>query len=331
MRTLHILLVYNRKIPTLKYGGTSRGIWYLGKELQNMGHRITFLVGQGSQCDFAEVLPLDPSRPLASQIPKNVDLVHSHIPIWEPLPKPYMITLHGNSSQDRDFDINTTFISKDHAARYGSEVFVYNGLGLEEYGKPDFKLSREYVHFLGKAAWKVKNLKGCMGIARNAGLPLRVLGGHRVNLKMGVRVTLDPRVRFEGMVGGDTKNRLINGSLALLFPVIWNEPFGLALMESLYFGCPVFGTPYGSLPELITPEFGFLSNKKSELVHALGNVEDYDRKKCHEYVCDNFASIHMARNFLPLYEKVLNGIPLNPRPPRPIDAGSSGLLPFYNR
>jgi len=226
MNKLHILLVYNRKIPVIKYGGTGRDVWYLGKELVKMGHRITFLVGKGSVCDFAEVIPFDPDRPLTRQIPGRVDLVHSHIPVWEPLPKPYMITLHGNSTLQKDFDINTTFISRDHAARFGSDVFVYNGLGLEEYGKPRFDIERKYLHFLGKAAWKVKNLKGCLRIAREAGIPLRVIGGTRVNLKMGIRVTLDPNARFEGMVGGARKNSLINGSKALLFPIRWHEPMG---------------------------------------------------------------------------------------------------------
>ena len=329
MEALNILIVYDGKIPTPKYGGTSRVIWYLGKELAKMGHRLTFLVAQGSYCDFARVLFHNPEQDLASQIPDDVDLVHSHIPLWEPLPKPYMITRHGNSSDEREFDINTTFISQNHASRFGSEVYVYNGLGLEEYGKPQLDNPRSYFHFLGKAAWRVKNLKGCMQIARSSGYPLKVLGGHRVNMKMGIRITLDPRIHFKGMVGGEHKNRLINGSKALLFPVRWHEPNGLALMESLYFGCPVFGTPYGSLPELIPSEFGFLSNKKSELVEALKQVDEYDRRKCHEYVCDNFASIHMARNFLLLYEKVLNGKPLNPRPPKVVDPHAPKFLPWY--
>jgi len=330
MKALHILIVYNGKIPTPKYGGTSRDIWSLGKELVRMGHRVTFLVAKGSVCDFAGLIPFDPSAPLAGQVPEDVDLVHSHIPLWEPLPKPYMITLHGNSSDEREFDINTTFISRNHAARYGSQVYVYNGLGLEEYGKPRLDNPREYLHFLGKAAWRVKNIRGSMDIARASGYPLRVLGGYRVNLKMGIRITLDPRIRFEGMVGGEKKNRLINGSKALLFPVRWNEPMGLAVVESLYFGCPVFGTPYGALPELVTPEFGFLSNSRSELVQALEQVEDYDRKRCHEYVCDIFSSRHMAQNFLPLYEKVLNGESLNPRPPRFVRRDQPKFLPWYD-
>ena len=328
MEAQHILIFYNGIIPTPKYGGISRVIWYLGKELNLMGHRITFLVAPGSVCDFANVIFFDLKQSLASQIPEDVDLVHSHTLLWEPLPKPYMITLHGNSSDKREFDINTTFISRDHAKRFGSEVFVYNGLGLEEYGQPQLDNPRNYLHFLGKAAWRVKNLKGCIQIARESGHALRVMGGYRVNLKMGIRITLDPRIRFEGMVGGETKNRLINASKALLFPVRWNEPMGLALLESLYFGCPVFGTPYGALPELVSSEFGFLSNKKSELVDALKHVDEYDRRKCHEYVCDNFVSIHMARNFLPLYEKVLNGESLNPKAPKLVNPNPPKFLPW---
>lgn len=329
MEALHILMVYEGKIPTPKYGGTSRVIWHLGKELVRMGHRVTYLVSRGSYCDFASVLFYNPELKLADQIPDNVDLVHAHIPLWEPLPKPYMITRHGNSTLTRDFDINTAFVSPNHASRFGSEVFVYNGLGLEEYGKPQLDNPRNYLHFLGNAAWRVKNLKGCMNIARTSGYPLKVLGGHRINLKMGMRITLDPRIHFYGMVGGEKKNHLINGSRALLFPVRWNEPMGLAIVESLYFGCPVFGTPYGSLPELVGPEFGFLSNRESDLVEALEHVEDYDRHKCHEYVCDNFASIHMASNYLPLYEKVLNGESLNPKPPRLQDPQTPKFLPWY--
>jgi glycosyltransferase involved in cell wall biosynthesis len=293
-----------------------------------MGHRVSFLAGRGSTCDFAEVKILDTSQPLAGQIPEDVDLVHSHKAVWEDLGKPCLITLHGNSSLDRDLHINTTFVSRDHAARFGSDVYVYNGLGLEELGRPRFDIRRSYVHFLGKAAWRVKNLKGCIRIAREAGIPLRILGGHRISLNMGIRITLDPRVRFAGMVGGARKNRLLNGSKALLFPVLWNEPLGLSVLESLYFGCPVFGTPYGALPEVVTSEFGFLSSSRSELAGALANVDDYDRKKCHEYVCDTFSSVQMALGFLPLYEKVLNGEPLNPRPPRPIRRRGPRYLPF---
>jgi glycosyltransferase involved in cell wall biosynthesis len=328
MKKLHILIVYNNRLPVSKYGGTQRVIWSLGKELAGIGYQVTFLAGEGTRCNFAGVKVLDGSIPLAGQIPEEVDLVHSFINIWEELPKPLMVTIEGNSRPDRDFHINTCFVSRNHASRYGSEVFVYNGMDLAELGKPDLDLERNYLHFLGKAAWNVKNVKGCISIAREAGIPLRVLGGTRINLKMGLRITLDRNVRFEGMVGGEHKHRLINGSKALLFPVLWHEPFGIALTESLYFGCPVFGTPYGSLPELIPADVGFLSTRASELISALEHVDSYDRRKCHEYASEHFSSRKMAQDYLVLYEKILRGEALNRRPPRLVDTSQPALLHY---
>jgi len=328
MTALHILIVFNKRLPVSKYGGTQRVVWSLGKELAALGHRITFLAGEGTVCDFAQVKNLDPDKPLADQIPEEVDLVHSFVNTWEDVDRPFILTQEGNSLQDRDFHINTCFVSRNHASRYGAETFVYNGMDLEEYGKVSFDRERTYVHFLGKAAWNVKNVKGCISLTRQAGIPLRVLGGSRINLKMGLRITLDTHVRFEGMVGGPYKNQLLNGSRALLFPVLWHEPFGIALTESLYFGCPVIGTPYGSLPELITPEFGYLSKSSSELIKALEQADGFDRKKCHEYVCDNFSARKMTQDYLQLYEIVLKGETLNSRPPRLVDKEPSKLLPF---
>ncbi len=54
-------------------------------------------------------------------------------------------------------------------------------------------------------------------------------------------------------------------SKGLIFPVLWNEPFGLAAIESLYAGAPVFGPNYGSIPELINEKTGYTSNKSMML------------------------------------------------------------------
>ena len=96
----------------------------------------------------------------------------------------------------------------------------------------------------------MKNVRGAIQIARQARRRLVVAGGYRVNLNMGPRITLDPNVCFRGMVGGDQKNRLLNQATALLFPVIWHEPFGIAVIEALYFGCPVFATSGERCPRL---------------------------------------------------------------------------------
>ncbi len=118
------------------------------------------------------------------------------------------------------------------------------------------------------------------------------------------------------MIGGAEKDRLLNGSKGLLFPVRWSEPFGIAITESLFYGCPVFGTPYGSLPELVTNDVGFLSNQEDELANALLNSDSYSRQRCHDYARDEFGSKKMALSYLKKYEKVMNGESLNENEPR---------------
>ncbi len=130
------------------------------------------------------------------------------------------------------------------------------------------------------------------------------------------------------MVGGELKHSLIQHSKGLLFPVIWHEPFGIAISESLYLGCPVFATPYGSLSELVTDDVGFLSSSSSELALAMENVEDYSRKRCHEYARDQFNSTIMTQNYLALYERVMNGEQLNENQPTLQNTSENRKLPW---
>ncbi|MBB6612738.1 glycosyltransferase family 4 protein [Pontibacter sp. Tf4] len=315
---MHILIVNNTRIPVTTYGGTERVIWYLGKELTDLGHKVTYLVNQGSHCPFADVLFLDPAKPMAAQIPDDVDVVHFNImPPAEGIGKPYIYTLHGNHTNPEPLDINTTFVSRNHASRYNSASFVHNGMDWNDYGPVQLDNKRNYFHFLGNAAWRVKNVKGAIKVISGVkGGKLKVLGGNRLNIKMGFRLTLNPNIQFHGMVGGAEKLRLLQGSKGLVFPVRWHEPFGLAITESLYFGCPVLGTPYGSLPELVPAEVGFLSNNSRDLTEAARTIDKYSRKRCHEYAADLFNSRLMAERYLEKYATVLNGQTLNQEKPQ---------------
>jgi glycosyltransferase involved in cell wall biosynthesis len=314
---MNILIMNPGIIPAHKYGGTERVIWYLGKELAKLGHTITFLVSKGSYCNFATVQFFDSTKSLSEQIPHSIDIVHFNVQPAEPISKPYIVTIHGNVNDLRAFDANTVFVSKNHANRFGSDSFVYNGLDWNDYGKPNLLNKRRYFHFLGKAGWRVKNVKGAIDVIKSTQKEkLKVLGGYRLNFKMGFRLTLNPRITFSGMVGGDKKNKLLQESKGLLFPVRWHEPFGLALIESLYFGCPVLGTPYGSLPEIVHEEVGFLSNNGEELARETKNIERFSKQRCHDYVVDVFNSKKMAEAYVDKYWKVLNGETLNQALPK---------------
>lgn len=327
---MRIAIIYPGVIPPKSYGGTERVIWSLGLELARMGHQVTFVVQQGSRSPFAKIRAIDPKRSLLSQLPADVDLLHFQYQPDFLVDAPYLVTMHGNRYDARPFDHNTVFVSRQHAMRHGSSSYVYNGLGWEDYPRPQFsKPPLDYFHFLAKAAWRVKNLSGAIRIIkRTPSSRLMVLGGHRVNFNMGFRLTLTRRASFFGMVSGARKFELVQNSRGLLFPVIWHEPFGLAIIESLYMGCPVFGTPYGSLPEIVDDSVGFLSSKGSELAAALQDSGSFNRRSCHEYAAEMFNARQMASSYLKLYEKVLQGGRLNPNRPQLLPEFRQRILPF---
>lgn len=308
--SLNILLVVDTRFPVLKYGGTQRVVYSLGKALADKGHKVTFLCARGSVCPFADVIEINPAMKFEQQVPDYIDIVHFNnyvpSPEWQ---RPYIVTFHGNGIEKKDIVPNSVFVSRDHAHRHGCDSWVYNGLDWDEYAVADDILrERRGFHFLGKAAWSVKNVKGAIDVVtRIPGATLEVLGGTRFNFKMGIRFTFNPRIHFHGMVDNAAKRKYISGSRGLVFPVTWHEPFGLCIIESLYYGSPVFATPYGSLPELIVPEVGNLTASSDEMIEFLKNAGRFDPVKCHEYAVDRFNSKVMAEAYLKCYDKVLSG------------------------
>lgn len=314
---MNITIVSRDKIPATKYGGSERVIWGLGYELSKMGHQVTFIVATGSSCDFGEVIVYDPQVDLENLIPKDTDIVHMNFVPQKELSFPYLITMHGNTGKDDKLPLNTVFISKNHAKRNNSIVFVYNGLLWKDYPSIDLGLKRDHFHFLGKASWKVKNLKEAAKIAIKSKNKLKVLGGEKwkmYNFKRKPFYTLNPDVSYYGFVDNLLKMEIMQHSKGLLFQVKWDEPFGLALIESLYAGCPVFGSKKGSLPELISKDIGFLSDDIDKIIEAV-KTRKFDPIICHKHAIKNFNSKVMTDNYLKLYQKILVGETLNKTAP----------------
>ena len=296
---MKILLVHQGlKVPVHSYGGTERVIWDLAKGLVSLGHDVTFLVPEGSVCDFAKIININSQKSILSQIPRNAfDIVHMQFRVEDEPDFPYLVTEHGNTKFPSSLNLNTVFVSKNHAFRYGSQAFVHNGLDWSSYGPVDWTMPRLHYHFLGKGSWPVKNLKGAIQVARKARVELAVLGGKRLNLSRTFRFTPWRSIKFHGMVGGALKFRLLNESKGMIFPVRWNEPFGLAVIESLYFGNPVFSTPYGAIPEIVSPQCGYLSNSVSELAQAVQEL-NFDSRECHQRAVLKFNHLAMAKGYI---------------------------------
>ena len=310
---MHVGLFIDAKLPPRLYGGTERWIIWHGRALVELGHKVTFFAHEGTRLDFADVIPASGAGPDLATLPTDLSILH-YVSGWiaEDLPVPACHTIQGNTRNVTRFHPNSIFVSRNHAKNHNAEAFVYNGMDARSMPEPDLETKGGHLTFLAKAAWKVKNVKGAIAVARKAGVPIDILGGHRLNFKMGFRITLDPNARFHGMVDDEQKARFLRSARGLLFPVRWNEPFGIAIAEAMYFGCPVFGTPYGSLPELIPPETGFLSSSASELAEAAKSAGSYDRHAIHAHWRENFTSKKQALKYIAFYERILDGETLHP-------------------
>ncbi|MDO5090906.1 MAG: glycosyltransferase [Cardiobacteriaceae bacterium] len=313
MKILHVHLS-DMPIPPVDYGGTERVIWALMLGQQALGHEVRVLTKNAAKKPFLQ--RFDPAQPLDAQVDGWADVVHFHWPYADDIATPFLCTQHINAGKATPLPQNTVFLSQKHAAIHDAECFVYNGLYWADYGEVSWDTPRHGIHFLAKAANSNKNIRGAVRIARKAGLPLHVLGGKRVSLKSHKYAYLGRDLTFYGMVGDVQKRALLSRSQALLFPVLWHEPFGLAIIESLYYGCPVVASAYGSLPELLHDAIGIADNRESALIDALHDLARFDRRECHVYAKTRFDHLTMSRAYLDCYARVLDGETLNPHPPR---------------
>jgi len=312
---MKICIVIDCLLPAYLYGGSERVVVWLARGLQELGHKVVFIAKKGSALDFAEVIELDKAKPIDLQVPLDTDIVHLHTDMDFPERFKACMTIHGNTSIARSFHPNTIFCSQKHAHNHGGEAFVHLGLDPREYGAPNYSRSTNApLIFLGKAAWRLKNVKGAISVARSANKEICILGGTRLNFKMGFRFTFDRHAHFYGMVGGEEKNAILRNASGLVFPVLWDEPGATAVVESLYFGLPIFATPYGCMPELVPSQVGRLSNIAEELAVAASTSEKFDPRVIHAWWSSGFTYLHMASKYLKYYESILDGQNLHDAP-----------------
>ena len=100
-----------------------------------------------SQCQSCTLCAgFDKSKPLHEQIDDWADMVHFHFPYEGELHKPFVCTEHSNSEVEKEFPINTIYLSSKHAENNHATCYVHNGLYWPDYGEPNFK-PKDYCHF----------------------------------------------------------------------------------------------------------------------------------------------------------------------------------------
>lgn len=303
---MRVGLWHHRTVPVEKYGGTERVVVWLADALARLGHRPVLLTPPGSRSSSARVEAVprdvverageDPGFALDPHLPDDLDVLHCHSAVRGRVDMPRITTIHGNGEPGA-FGPSDVFVSRDHMERMEGDRFVHNGVDPDDF---DYREEKEdWFLFLSKARWSVKGVDRAERIAKRAGIQLVIAGGRRFNWSR--------RITSVGMVGGERKRRLLAGALGLIFPVRWEEPFGLVVVEAMASGTPVIASRRGALPELVTPGVGFLCDDEDDFVDAVGRVDEIDPAACRERVESRFTAERMARRYLELYRAAAAG------------------------
>ena len=332
------------RIPPARYGGTERVVHVLTEELVRRGHNVT-LFAAGTCETAAHLRPVCPrplwemgvADPLAIRMLQveevvrlsgEFDVVHSHVDYlpWlagDRLRAPLVTTLHGRLDLPELRPLFRAYrgqalVSISNAQRrpvtdlaLNWVATVHHGLNLED----TYRLGAGrggYLVFLGRIAPE-KDPVTAIRVAIQAGLQLKIAA--RVDavdaqyFQTQVEPLLGhPLIEWVGELDDRGKDELLGGALALLMPVVWDEPFGLVIIEALATGTPVIARPRGSIPELIRHgEHGFLAETDDELVEACRAATSIDRAGCRRQALTRFSVSRMVDDYERVYRALARG------------------------
>ena len=124
-----------------------------------------------------------------------------------------------------------------------------------------------------------------------------------------------PKITYSGTVGGKQKLKFISEAKALLFPITWEEPFGMAVIEALACGTPVVAMKRGAMPEIIEHGVnGFLANNEEEFAEYMQRIDEIDPAACRRSVEERFSDIAMAEAYVERYMEAIENAKRARRP-----------------
>ncbi|MBV9480289.1 MAG: glycosyltransferase family 4 protein [Acidobacteria bacterium] len=229
--------------------------------------------------------------------------------------QPAILTLHGpHDAKLSDFyshfpDVHYVCIS---AAQCRPESMprmrvIHHGIDLSRYHLVEHK--QRYLSFIGRIA-PIKGTHLAIEVARRTGIPLKIAGevqpAYRDYFEAKIKPHIDGHlVEYVGAADLRLKNELLGNSIAMLFPIQWNEPFGLVMVEAMACGTPVLAMPGGSVPEVIqNGRSGYICRTVQQMVQRVGHL-DFDPRAVRTYVEENFSLDRMVQNYLRLYQDAL--------------------------
>jgi glycosyltransferase involved in cell wall biosynthesis len=337
---VHVALTADPELPVppKHYGGIERIIDMLAWELVRRGHEVT-LFAHAASASAGRHIPypgvssssvLDSVRNAATiarhVVGDSIDVVHSFsrlayllplLPLRIPKLMTYQRAITPRSVRLGDQlsygSLQFAAISKHMmkpVANIGTWHLVPNCAPLASY-QLQLKIENDApLMFLGRIE-EIKGTHLAIEVARRSGHKLCIAGnvpadGERY-FESRIRPFIDgDAVVYVGPVDDAQKNRLLGKARALLMPVLWEEPFGIVMVEAMACGTPVVGLDRGAVPEVVEDGVsGFVRSDVDGLVEAVARLGEIDRRHCRDRVERQFSETILAERYLSAYRDVM--------------------------
>jgi glycosyltransferase involved in cell wall biosynthesis len=335
--SLHVAVVAPPwfRVPPSGYGGVESVCGDLVDGLVAAGHAVT-LIGAGERgtraTRYVSTYDDPPSRRLGEPLPEvlhaaraaevieglDVDLVHDHTLAGPLLARgrrvPTVVTVHGpvTGEPGRYYralggTVDLVAISRNQrrsAPDLPWRATVYNAVDVESFpyrGRKD-----DFLLFLGRLhPDKAAHL--AIDTARRAGLPIVVAGKCSEPVETDyVRTQIQPRigpdVTIFGCADAAQKRDLLSRAAALVFPIQWEEPFGMVMIEAMACGTPVVTLRRGAAPEVVVDGVtGVVCDEPDELADGVQAARGLDPTACREHVRRTFSIATMVAGYVAAY------------------------------
>ena len=266
----------------------------------------------------------------AFSMANDFDVIHNHAGdnglLFSQITKtPVLTTLHNvlpNSKQKSSdeyivlkyFSKKTNFVSISFNQRTHTDIkfnyidTIYNGININDLtfnSKP-----KNYLVWLGRIHYG-KGLWNAIHAAKISKEKLIIAGNITCETDekyfQSVKQMIDGKqIKYIGEVNSKEKDDLLKNAKALLFPTIWEEPFGLVMIEAMACGTPVIGFNKGSVSEVIKDgKTGFIVKDDKKMIQAIKKIDKIDRAECRKRVEKYFTVEKMVDGYERIYKKIV--------------------------